>query len=232
MLAGPTERVVLEPHFDLRVLGFTAGVSIATALLFSLAPALRATRVDAAKPAAAGGTATHNRLGRTLVVVQVTLSVLLLCGAALFLRTLHNLNTVSAGFDRDGVLTMQIEMTVPGRHRRRRPRRNIAPIMRGSARSGVASSIECATCQVSSSASVAAMNPLSGWFRGVKIAIQGPVQGPEKDRGISVNQVTDGYFETTGYPPAERPSVHSSRSGGFAACRHSQRDRRPGLLRR
>ena len=97
VLAGPAERVVLEPHFDLRVLGFTAGVSVATALLFSLAPALRATRVDAAKPAAAGGTATHNRLGRALVVVQVTLSVLLLCGAALFLRTLHNLNNVSFG---------------------------------------------------------------------------------------------------------------------------------------
>ena len=148
VLAGPAERVVLEPHFDLRVLGFTAGVSVATALLFSLAPALRATRVDAAKPAAAGGTATHNRLGRTLVVVQVTLSVLLLCGAALFLRTLHNLNTVPAGFDRDGVLTMQIETTVPGRHRGRRPRRSIAPTMRGSARSGAASSSGCARCRV------------------------------------------------------------------------------------
>ena len=89
--------VVLEPHFDLRVLGFTAGVSIATALLFSLAPALRATRVDAAKPAAAGGLDVHNRLGRALVVVQVTLSVLLLCGAALFLRTLHNLNACLRG---------------------------------------------------------------------------------------------------------------------------------------
>ena len=49
-----------------------------------------------------------------------------------------------------------------------------------------------------SSAAVATMNPLSGWFRGVRIAIHGPVQAPEKDRGISINQVTDGYFETTG----------------------------------
>jgi len=46
--------------------------------------------------------------------------------------------------------------------------------------------------------SVGAMNPLSGWFRGVRIAIHGPVQAPEKDRGISLNQVTDGFFETTG----------------------------------
>ena len=42
------------------------------------------------------------------------------------------------------------------------------------------------------------MNPLSGWYRGVKIAIHGPVQGPGKDFGISINQVTDGYFETAG----------------------------------
>ena len=63
VLAGPAERVVLEPHFDLRVLGFTAGVSIATALLFSLAPALRATDVGAAKPGSSAG-----RLLRTVSV--------------------------------------------------------------------------------------------------------------------------------------------------------------------
>ena len=95
MLAGPAERVVLEPHFDLRVLGFTAGVSVATALLFSLAPALARDARRCRETGRCRGTATHNRLGRTLVIVQVTLSVLLLCGAALFLRTLHNLNSSS-----------------------------------------------------------------------------------------------------------------------------------------
>jgi predicted permease len=197
VLAGPTERLVLEPQFDLRVLGFTAGVSVATALLFSLAPALRATRVDAAKPGHAGATS-HNRLGRTLVVVQVTLSVLLLCGAALFLRTLHNLNSVPSGFDRDGVLTMQVEATVPGRTVRPK---TPAEFRADHARLGAVWSrfIErVREVPGVSSASVAAMNPLSGWFRGVGIAIHGPVQGPEKDRGISINQVTDGYFETTG----------------------------------
>jgi predicted permease len=197
VLAGPVGRVVLEPRFDLRVLGFTAGVSVATALLFSLAPALRATRVDAAKPGQAGATA-HNRLGRTLVVGQVTLSVLLLCGAALFLRTLHNLNTVPAGFDRSGVLTMQIEMTVPGRHTGKKTpaeyRANHARL--GGIWSGFIERVR--EVPGVSSASVAAMNPLSGWYRGVGIAIRGPVQGLEKGRGISINQATDGYFETTG----------------------------------
>ena len=197
VLAGPSEGVVLEPHFDLRVLGFTAGVSVATALLFSLAPALRATRVDAAKPGQAAATS-HNRLGRTLVVVQVTLSVLLLCGAALFLRTLHNLNRVPSGFDRDGVLTMQVEATVPGLTvSPKTPAEYRADHARlGAIWSGFVERVR--EVPGVSSASVAAMNPLSGWFRGVGIAIHGPVQGPEKGRGISINQVTDGYFETTG----------------------------------
>ena len=198
VLSGPSERVVLEPHFDPRVLGFTAAVSVATALLFSLAPALRATRVDAAKPGTTGGTTTHNHLGRALVVVQVTLSVLLLCGAALFLRTLHNLNSVPAGFDRDGVLTMQVEATVPGRTvTPKTPEEFRADHARlGAVWSGFVERVR-ETPGVSSAA-VATMNPLSGWLRGVRIAIHGPVQGPEKGRGISLNQVTDGYFETTG----------------------------------
>jgi predicted permease len=197
VLAGPGERVVLDPHFDLRVLGFTGGVCLATAMLFSLAPALRATRVDAARPGHAGATP-QNRIGRTLVIVQVTLSVLLLCGAALFLRTLHNLNDVPSGFDREGVLTMQVEATVPGRTV---TPKTPAEFRADHARLGAMwSSFVDRVRDVAgvSSAAVATMNPLSGRDRGVKIAVHGIVQGPEKDFGIHVNQVTDRYFETTG----------------------------------
>jgi putative ABC transport system permease protein len=198
VLAGPAERVVLEPHFDLRVLSFTAGVSVAVALLFSLAPALRATRVDAAKPPAAGSTVTHNRLGQALVVAQVTLSVLLLCGAALFLRTLYNLNRVPSGFDRDGVLTMQVAATVPGLSEApKTPAESRADHARlGAIWSGFIERVH--EVPGVSSAAAATMNPLSGWQRGVKIEIHGPIQGPEKERGIGVNQVTDRYFETIG----------------------------------
>ena len=51
---------------------------------------------------------------------------------------------------------------------------------------------------VSSAGVAAGMSPLSGLIRGVKIAIDGPAPGPVKDRGIRINQVTDGYFETIG----------------------------------
>jgi predicted permease len=213
ILAGSGQMLELDPPFDLRVLGFTAAVAIATALLFSLAPALRATRVDAAKPGVAGGTATHNHLGRALVVVQVTLSVLLLCGAALFLRTLHNLTGVSSGFDRDGVLTMKVEATVPGRSV---PPKTPAEFRADHARLGaIWSGFIERVRQVPgvSSAAVATMNPLSGWYRGVAIAILGPVHGPEKARGIGINHVTDGYFDVTGirlvagrsFTPRDRP---------------------------
>jgi predicted permease len=198
MLAGPTELVVLEPRFDWRILGFTAGVSLATALLFTLAPALRATRVDAAKPGSAVRSTSRNRLGGGLVVVQVTLSLLLLCGAALFVRTLHNLNGVPSGFDAGATLTMQVEMTVPGRTTRpatrdgfRADHARLGLIWRGFMERlhqvpGV------------SSAAVAGMSPLSGRDRGIKLDIAGPAPGPEQDRGIHINHVTDRYFETTG----------------------------------
>jgi predicted permease len=216
ILAGPGQMLELDPHFDLRVLGFTAGVAIATALLFSLAPALRATRVDAAKPAAGGGTATHNRFGQSLVVVQVTLSVLLLCGAALFLRTLDNLNSVPSGFDRDGVLTMQVEATVPGRTV---PPKTPEEFRSDHARLGAIWSgfIERVyQAPGVTSAAVATMNPLSGRDRGVAIAIHGPAPGPETDRGIHINQVTDRYFETTGIRVlAGRSFTPQDRSGSL-----------------
>jgi predicted permease len=199
MLAGPAERVVLNPHFDLRVLAFTAGVSMATALLFSLAPAVRATHVDAAKPGSVVRSTPPNRLGRALVIGQVTLSVLLLCGAALFVRTLYNLSRVAFGFDREGILTMQVEATVPGRtvaaktpSERRADHDRLGAMWRG-----FVERLRQAP-GVSSAGVAAGMSPLSGRIRGVKIDIDGPAPGPVKDRGIRINQVTDGYLETVG----------------------------------
>ena len=145
-------------------------------------------------------TVTHNRVGRALVVVQVTLSVLLLSGAALFVRTLHNLNRVPSGFDREGVLTAQVDATVPRVipiGQRRTPAEFRADHARlGSIWNGFIARVR----QVPgvTSAAVATMNPLSGRDRGVKIAIHGRATGPEKDGGIHINQVTEGYFETIG----------------------------------
>ena len=116
VLREPGSGLVLEPVFDVRVIGFTAAVAALTALLFSLAPAIHATRSDAAKPHATGATRRWRAslsTGRALLVVQVMLSAVLLTGAVLFLRTLQQLQTIDVGFAREHVLTMSVQATLP-----------------------------------------------------------------------------------------------------------------------
>jgi predicted permease len=93
---------------DSRVLLFTTGVTLATAILFGLLPAFRGSRVAAAATlkdeagSVAGGHA-HVRLRKTFVALQVSLSLLLLIGAGLFVRTLDNLRKVDLGFSTENV---------------------------------------------------------------------------------------------------------------------------------
>ena len=98
---------------DARVLGFAAGVSMLSALLFGLVPAWRAARVDltAALRSSSGNSSTKRarRLGRTLVACQVGLSVLLLVGAGLFVQTLRNLMRLDVGFKPDSLLQVSLD---------------------------------------------------------------------------------------------------------------------------
>ncbi|MFN0087871.1 MAG: ABC transporter permease [Blastocatellia bacterium] len=103
----------LEPSLDWRVLGFTLGLSLLTGVVFGLAPAWRATKIDltpALKDSARGSSAaSRSLLGRGLVVLQVALSLLLLVGAGLFLRTLINLQRVEPGFNTKNLLLFGIQ---------------------------------------------------------------------------------------------------------------------------
>jgi predicted permease len=107
--------VHLDVSLDWRSLGFTAAIGTLTALFFGIAPALRGTRVqpvDALKlHGRAAGDATHGRLGHTLVIAQVALSLVLLVTAGLFVRTFTALAHRDYGFDAAPVLTARI---VPG----------------------------------------------------------------------------------------------------------------------
>jgi predicted permease len=190
----------LDPEFDLRVLAFTAAVAGTAALLFSVAPALHATRVDAAKPPASGATsppASRLRLSQSLVVVQVMLSVVLLSGAALFVRTLRNLEGVDSGFERERVLTMLVAATVPGRSWT--PDSTPEESKRDFARLGAiweAFVDRVAGLPGVTAAAVATMSPLSGRNRGVAIAVKGAPAVAKEARGIRINHVTPGYFQT------------------------------------
>ena len=96
---------------DWRVLAFVAAVSTATALVFGIAPALTATRTDvsaALKKSARTVGRSGSGLGKSLVVAQVTISLMLLVGAGLFLRTVQNLRRVDLGFNPHNVLLFRI----------------------------------------------------------------------------------------------------------------------------
>jgi len=108
----------LEPRLDWRVLGFTLGLSLLTGIVFGLAPAWRTTRVDltpSLKDSGRGSSAVHRSLlSRGLVVVQVALSLLLLVGAGLFVRTLLNLQRVDPGFNTQNLLLFEVQPALIG----------------------------------------------------------------------------------------------------------------------
>jgi len=109
--------MALDLNLDLRALGFTAAVSVLTGILFGIAPALRATRVDltlALKDGAGRATSARSRLGKGLVVAQVALSLLLLVGAGLFVRTLSNLAQIDVGFNRENLLLFRVNPGMSG----------------------------------------------------------------------------------------------------------------------
>jgi predicted permease len=107
--------VVVDP--DWRVLGFTAAISLATGILFGLAPALCSTAVDPAPAMKEGSSRAGRRargLDRVLVVAQVALSVVSLVGAGLFVRTLRELWNVDMGYDRENVLLFSVDAKLAG----------------------------------------------------------------------------------------------------------------------
>jgi len=108
----------LEFRVDLRVLGFALGVTLLTALLFGLAPALQASNPDLVptlKDDIGFGHPKRARLQSTLVVSQVALSLVSLVCAGLFLRSLLSARTVDAGFrDPEHVLLVSTDLTLAG----------------------------------------------------------------------------------------------------------------------
>jgi predicted permease len=115
---GGREMSALRPSLDLRVLGFTLGLSFLTGIIFGILPALRATNLDltpALKDAGRNSSGIgRSWLSKSLVVVQVSLSVLLLIGAGLLIRTLRNLQHVDMGFNTNNLLLFKVEPSLLG----------------------------------------------------------------------------------------------------------------------
>lgn len=104
-------QVIVDLHNDVRILGFTTVVCVGSALLFGLLPALRSSRVHPAaflKERVAGGLS-RMRVGRCMVSIQTALSLLLLVGAGLFVRTVVNLYRVETGFNTERLLVFKLD---------------------------------------------------------------------------------------------------------------------------
>jgi putative ABC transport system permease protein len=123
-LAGGMGSVFVDLAWNMKMFGFTAGVSLVACLLFGLAPALKATALSPAVALKSGGrgvTAGRDRFGarRVLVVTQVALSLVLLFGALLFTRTLYNLLTIDPGFNQDVITVDLTHRSLAGNDRER-----------------------------------------------------------------------------------------------------------------
>ena len=114
----PDNTLTVSATPDLRVLGFTLLVALATGVLFGLAPALQSARPQLAPTlkneagAVAGGSSV--RLRKALVVSQVALSLLLLIGSGLFIRSLHNLMTINPGYDVTHLVSFSVSPKMNG----------------------------------------------------------------------------------------------------------------------
>ncbi len=112
LLLNPLEREGMNVPFDWKVFCFTTGVTLATGMLFGIAPAWNATRAEIGTAIKDGGKGSTKQRkgwsGRAIVAFQIALSTLLVAGASLFVRTLINLNAVDVGFRTDDLVLFDL----------------------------------------------------------------------------------------------------------------------------
>jgi predicted permease len=118
MISGGLEMIPLNVSIDFRLLAFTFAVTVATAILFGTIPAFRATRLELTNTLKTGRSPQDphgkNPLARVLIISQVSLSLVLMVGAGLFLRSLVNLNNIDTGFNKENVLRLEIDSSSAG----------------------------------------------------------------------------------------------------------------------
>lgn len=183
--------ISLDLGVEVRVLLFTLLVSLATGLLFGLAPALQASRpnlLQGLKDQTAGG-GHRSRLRNAFVVAQISISLVLLITAGLFVRSLRNAGTIELGFNPEGVQTVSLDLRTQGYNQAQGQEFYRQLIDRVATMPGVRS------------ASLARIVPLNGnnMMTGINVAGQEPPPGQRSHR-VGLNTVDTRYFETLEMP--------------------------------
>ena len=179
---------------DTRLLSFACGLSVVSALIFGLAPALKASRPDLVSTlksdacAIVDGRSRRWDLRRTLMSLQIALSLLLLAVAGLFVRTLSNLRELDPGMNRENLLLAETNIGQLGYQPQRE--RAFHDRLRE----------EVQRLPTVKAASVAAITPLSGSRWKSTVQFESYQWKPDEQPSLDVNAVTPRYFEAVGIP--------------------------------
>jgi len=191
---------VLNASPDLHVLAFTLGISLLTGALFGIAPAWRASRTRVATAlnsirTAGGSASSSRRLPNALIATQVALSLMLLVGAGLFLRTLQNLRNQDFGFNRRNLLLIDFNAKLAGYKSDQLSDLYQRILSRVSVLPGVRS------------ASLSGTQPISAGSWTSPIFVQAYSPAPNEDISTFINRVSSSYVGTVGIPVLEGRSV-------------------------
>jgi predicted permease len=191
LLAGSD--LPINPAPDTRVFAFTFALSLLTGLLFGLVPALQATSPSIAltlkdQAGSLSGNRGHVRLRKTLVVSQVTLSLLMLIASALFTRSLRNLKNVDLGFQRDRLLSFSLDPSLAG-YKPDRNRRFAEDVQS-----------KIAALPGVRAAAIGVIALVTGDQNVSTVTIEGFQPKPDDDMNPWFDTVSPGYFRTMGIP--------------------------------
>jgi predicted permease len=205
MPTGIINTLTISATPDWRVLAFALGVSILTGVLFGLVPALQATKPDLAptlKDQVGALTSTTSiGLRKSLVVAQVTLSLLLLIGAGLFIRSLQNLKNLDPGFNTKNLLTFAFDPPLNG-YKPERSREIFRQVYENlNALPGV------------ESAAFAIMAVMEGNEWDSSVTIDTYKAKSNENIGPHMNFVSPGYFKTMGAPILQGRDFRPSDAG-------------------
>ena len=193
LLPSDASSLKLSPAPDLRTLLFTVAVAAATAFVFGLVPAFQAARPDLAptlkdQAGAVAGAAGQARLRKTLVAIQVALSLLLLVGAGLFVRSLSNLRNLGPGFAAERLLAFSVDPSLNGYTVERSKAFYQQLTLDLRALPGV------------SAAGLASMAILQDNEWDSSVTVEGHVAAPQEDVSPYMNSISPGYFMALGVP--------------------------------
>jgi len=178
------------PVIDARMLGFTALAIAVTALLIGVVPAWQASRTDLTEALKSGGRGATQGGGRTravLLAVQIALTLVLLVGAGLFVRSLRNVQHIDLGFDPDRVLEARVDMRAAG----------LSPADADATYLRMLDEIR----RLPAVADAAATQAPYQWAFAISMRAQGVDSlRPPPSGGPYINGVTPGYFATLGTP--------------------------------